>query len=538
VKCDETRPHCQRCLKMGSSCDGYGTDSPRLPGHQLRVVFAEPSTLSSFVPGQIKIENDLEGHFINLFRHRIVVLLPGHTTSTLWTSLMLQALHEEPAIRHAAVALCASLPMRSRSGNCSVMNAPYSLTQYQKALKSLQALLSNADFRSRETALMTCLLLICFEVISGDPNVALLHLEYALQILKKAEHDVDDSLVQAFTRLDIQASSYMGDRIPSIAPPKDEPIPSTFNSLRDAESVLRMEQNKLYRFIRSKGNTYRHSEPGLIPLEVLGYAQDLQERLVRWNLAFVSSLKQTRLLLNNKTAGAISLLQIHHLASTILVANCLYSEETIYDLYDKEFARIITLSEKILLLSNSNGDPPPRTPTSTSSPASSITSSPTSDQSLDIFNFSVDTGIIQPLYVTASKCRIPSLRRHAISLLRRVSQQEGIWNGIVLAKIAQRVIEIEEDLEEGTFTLSPTEADPFPSSQTTPEHTDRDYTSQPRLPEHRRVHGVLRNVDAHRLHARIVCYRRLNGMDGEWDDHESFVHWRQEDLVTWSSMAK
>jgi hypothetical protein len=122
--------------------------------------------------------------------------------------------------------------------------------------------------------------------------------------------------------------------------------------------------------------------------------------------------------------------------------------------------------------------------------------------------------------------------------MRRVSQQEGIWNGIVLAKIAQRVIEIEEDLEEGTFTLSPTEADPFPSSQTTPEHTDRDYTSQPRLPEHRRVHGVLRNVDAHRLHARIVCYRRLNGMDGEWDDHESFVHWRQEDLVTWSSMAK
>lgn len=414
------------------------------------------------------------------------------------------------------------------------MNAPYSFTQYHKALNSLRALLSREDFRSTEAVLLTCILLMCFEVISGCSEIALLHLDHALQILKKAEYAVDEALVQAYVRLDIQASTYMGDRIPLITLPNDVPLPSIFTSLREAESFLRTIQNKLFHFVKSKGNVYRYSEPGHIPLEVLGVAKDLQEQLEQWKTAFLSSLKLIRSLHDPKTVGSISLLQIHHLTSTILAANCLYSEETIYDQYDSEFTSIVNLSEKLLSLSSSNE-------TLYSTTASHI-SSPSSGQYLDNLNFSIDLGIVQPLYVTATKCRIPSLRRHAVSLMRRFSHQEGIWNGPIIAKIAQRVIEVEEGLEEGTFADPLTDLMQSTFFRATQEldtnvrtniNTSGNLASEPRPPEHKRVHGIIRNVDTQHFHARVVCQRRPNGMDGEWDHLESFVHWTQKDLVKW-----
>jgi hypothetical protein len=476
----------------------------------------------------------MEGQFINLFRHHIAALLPGHTTCTLWTSLILQAFHEEPAIRFASLAVCTSLALRNRLGTSSVVNAPYSLTQYQRALNSLRTLLSHQDFRSREAVLITCILLMCFEVISGHSEIALLHLDHALQILKKAEYAVDESLVQAYVRLDIQASTYMGDRTPLITLPNEVVLPAIFASLREAESFLRTVQNKLFHFVKSKANVYRYSEPGHIPLEVLGIAKDLQEQLEQWKRAFLSSLKLVPSLHDPKTVGSINLLQIHHLTSTILAANCLHSEETIYDQYDSEFTSIVNLSENLLSLLSPNQILYSTTPR--------YISSSSSDQWLDKLNFSVDLGIVQPLYVTATKCRIPSLRRHAVSLMRRFSHQEGIWNGPIIAIIAQRVIEVEEGLEEGAFTIPLTGIKPPTFSQATQEldtgvraniNAYCNVASEPRPPEHNRVHGIIREVDNQRFHARVVCHRRPNGMDGEWDYLESFVHWTQEDLVNW-----
>jgi len=374
---------------------------------------------------------------------------------------------------------------------------------------------------------------MCFEVISDHPEIALLHLEHALRILKRAEYAVDDSLIQAYVRLDIQASTYMGDRTPMITLPNEMSLPSIFSSLREAEAFLRAVQNKLFHFVKSKANVYRYSEPGHIPLEVLGAIKDLKKRLQRWKTTFLSSLKLVRSLHDYKTVGSINLLQIHHLTSTILAANCLYSEETIYDQYDAEFTSIVNLSERLLSSSSSNE-------TGYSTKASDICA-PSSDQCLDKWNISVDLGIIQPLYVTATKCRISSLRRHAVSLMRRSFHQEGIWNGPIMAKVAQRVIEVEEGREEGTLNILATDAMPPTLSRATqgPDAnagtqltTYCSLASELRPLEHKRVHGIIRNVDAKRLRARVVCSRRANGMDGEWDHVESIVHWTRDDLLT------
>jgi hypothetical protein len=53
--------------------------------------------------------------------------------------------------------------------------------------------------------------------------------------------------------------------------------------------------------------------------------------------------------------------------------------------------------------------------------------------------------LVPPLYLTATRCRDPFIRRRALSILWATSRQEGIWNSDMLAKIAERLISIEED---------------------------------------------------------------------------------------------
>jgi hypothetical protein len=59
-------------------------------------------------------------------------------------------------------------------------------------------------------------------------------------------------------------------------------------------------------------------------------------------------------------------------------------------------------------------------------------------------SFSLDFGIVGPLYDVAARCRDPVIRRRAIAVLRATARQEGIWDGALVAHVADRVVEIEE----------------------------------------------------------------------------------------------
>jgi hypothetical protein len=59
--------------------------------------------------------------------------------------------------------------------------------------------------------------------------------------------------------------------------------------------------------------------------------------------------------------------------------------------------------------------------------------------------FTMDSGVIGPLYDVAASCRDPILRRQAIFLLKTLSRQEGAWDSDLAARVAERVIAIEEE---------------------------------------------------------------------------------------------
>jgi hypothetical protein len=63
--------------------------------------------------------------------------------------------------------------------------------------------------------------------------------------------------------------------------------------------------------------------------------------------------------------------------------------------------------------------------------------------------FSMDTLLMSPLYFVASRCRHPVIRREAIRCLATANRQEGLWESRTLARVAQRVMEIEEEGMEG-----------------------------------------------------------------------------------------
>lgn len=58
--------------------------------------------------------------------------------------------------------------------------------------------------------------------------------------------------------------------------------------------------------------------------------------------------------------------------------------------------------------------------------------------------FSLAPGIVCPLYVVATHCRDPALRRRALALLERTHRKEGQWDSLVAATNARAIMEAEE----------------------------------------------------------------------------------------------
>ena len=59
--------------------------------------------------------------------------------------------------------------------------------------------------------------------------------------------------------------------------------------------------------------------------------------------------------------------------------------------------------------------------------------------------FTFEIGAVPPLFFTAMKCRIPSLRRFALDLLDRAPRKECTWGAASTAELACRLMLVEED---------------------------------------------------------------------------------------------
>jgi hypothetical protein len=55
-------------------------------------------------------------------------------------------------------------------------------------------------------------------------------------------------------------------------------------------------------------------------------------------------------------------------------------------------------------------------------------------------------GVIMSIYIVATRCREPSIRRDAIAALREWPSKNGIWDSLHIAQVAEWIMGIEEKM--------------------------------------------------------------------------------------------
>jgi hypothetical protein len=136
-----------------------------------------------------------------------------------------------------------------------------------------------------------------------------------------------------------------------------------------------------------------------------------------WNTAFKNFLDlNENKLSDNEKKGTIILHILKTIGfMTLRINRSPLDDQTVWDQFCPMYERIVDLAEEII--GSRSGVP----------------------------TFTLDMGIIGPLYEVVARCRDPFIRRRALALLKSANMHEGVWNSSLTATVAERVIQIEEE---------------------------------------------------------------------------------------------
>jgi hypothetical protein len=124
----------------------------------------------------------------------------------------------------------------------------------------------------------------------------------------------------------------------------------------------------------------------------------------------------------------------------VWLSSSVSTEESIFDEQTEAFSAIVNLAGTMSSDSYVGAGKPGDTPVA-STPADCPHS----------LTFEMD--VTPPLYFVAVKCRVPSIRRAAISLLETtMPRTEGIWIASLCVAVAKRIIQVEEEDHPGCWT--------------------------------------------------------------------------------------
>jgi Fungal specific transcription factor domain/Fungal Zn(2)-Cys(6) binuclear cluster domain len=457
VKCDEQKPACSRCLKSGRQCDGYSIDGRRPNQYPLQIVHWQPNTLALH---RISIDvagNKEERRAFHFFRENSAADFPGFFESSFWGQLVLQASQAEPSIRHAVIAL-GSLHETVQQEEWTLLKSgracdPFALQQCNKAIGHLNQNIYSYGQHSKEMLLMSCAIFICFESLQGNYESALSHMQSGLRIFRdwqaeasklsppgtasSSQHhqSVDSEIVQMFSRLNVQTLLFPDTHLlPTDFVKQDarliiDSVPGAFTTLKEARDCLdNCMSYKLQASVAAYFNR-QGSENDSGP----GQPQDStnEHLLPQWSAAFDAFVEKAGPSLTPKNLQGAMLLEIQYKCAKILLSVGMPPRETGFDDFGALFESIISLATTVIHRSGSCGI------------------------SERAGHFSFETGLVPPLYFTATRCRDPWIRRQALSLLSSTPRQECIWNSEMLSKIAERLILIEEERDDiGQVTRS------------------------------------------------------------------------------------
>ncbi|KAJ9292697.1 transcriptional regulator family: Fungal Specific TF [Paecilomyces variotii] len=436
VKCDEEKPACRRCRSSKRKCDGYNEQSN---GHKPTSTYhtsaprISPDSRLVLRPGTRE-----ERQYAELFCTRTSQAIAGFFASEFWGRVLPQLSFREPAVRHAIIAVSATHEQRILAAASSVQqsstvsqtqrNERFVLEQYNKAIYHLVAHSSSPTGGRVEPTLITCCLFIFLEIIRGNFSQALNHVEAGLNIITDLKRRgildaVDKELVELFVRLNIQKSLFGRPLITLNAPKPIQDSSSccraSFSTIPEARVLLDSLTERALKFIRL---TKSGQDCSMTTTELLGEQAHITTALDDWSRQFENLTKKSKRTKQSDSRGPL-ILKMQYLVARIWLKTCLSPDEMVFDNHISDFEEIISNASTFM--------------------NEATNSQNKKDESYD--TFCGDMGIIPPLYYTAVKCREPILRRKAIDLISNYNRREGMWDGIMYAKVAEFVVAREEE---------------------------------------------------------------------------------------------
>ncbi|KAK0631014.1 hypothetical protein B0T17DRAFT_616591 [Bombardia bombarda] len=498
VKCDESRPACQRCITTGRVCEGYGiwggggnrygpdrhpfNKTARNPSRQgianvqacsaISVVPRAPASTSVLVSGEKEIS------CFEWFVNRTAPKLPGTFSSRFWNTLIIPASLNEPAISHAVLALSSvhkrgiAIPDSQRN-DPGVDAAPgeqeeFILQHFAKAISSLALHSSSKDRASFRIALITCIVFVCLDYLRGELQTALLHLRHGLRILgqmqilscntnedgsrvlclKQSRDLTDEWIVEAFSRLNLQVQLFRHPFhhhhpypviLQVVALPDLETIVA-FTSIKEAWEHMTHILNRVMSLTHQARERERmtpspHREESIDNL--LQHQQTTRRSLSRWSHLF-DAFQGNSSAEERVPSFSQEELETVHLSLRVHHTMASIMAETCLQPGDESVFDSHT-SLFLLLLKQSA-----RMSTLAELRNQPVVGGIFLGKPFNMSGSVVDLGWIAPLYYTAIKCRVHRIRLQAIRFLESQPHREGIWDARITSCIARKIMRIEE----------------------------------------------------------------------------------------------
>ncbi|KAL5333090.1 hypothetical protein BJX70DRAFT_392452 [Aspergillus crustosus] len=448
VKCDEKRPSCGKCLVSGRVCDGYGIwGQPSIAQTAIQQQHATSPSYS--LPALPDLANE-EKRYLDRFRNLLVDKLSQPFGSHFWSSVVTQLSMTEPAVLHASIALASAYDsLVPGSGQVaatdSALPASFTLRQYNRAIRALTSKVSPEALPSLRAAVVSCVLFICLEIMRGDANAMQAHFSSGIQLLRQLQHGdrtssskggtilvkhhaeaLDDHLVDVFTRLNLHflmlghGSQLKQTFVPSFINDRRMWIPRRFfNSNQARQSLTVILVSSIHLLKEAEQHTFSTNlYPPPPSAAVLERQDTLQAGLSEWVAAYDNSIDELRVTESSNHRLGLIMLRIYADMFIPLLATSLSIKETAYDAHTPVFESLIKSYREVL---DSHSNP----------------------------FFTIDIGFFPPVYCTVLKCRDSRIRHEALSLLRRFRHMEGPWTGPILAKVAEYVVNLEEEHFQG-----------------------------------------------------------------------------------------
>ncbi|KAJ6128659.1 Protein of unknown function DUF3468 [Penicillium samsonianum] len=402
-------------------------------------------------PSQVGLSH-VERWYLDLFKTHTSRKCTGSMIDDFWQRLVHTVAEEEPAVRHAAIALSSmhwqfmeesadsfkskSLSVAKPSGK---KTPSFTLAQCTKTLVSLRQRLTKGDTYTtssshREAVLVACIMLVSLSLFQGDVKAVTSHLRSGYSVLmewQKVNFDGNPSglvLMRAFSDLQLHRITFSQPQHDIESEADDLPLWQAITVCRPVHGYSAMSEsdfaivlgatitaNYPLGFQHRIGSSLRGLNTALADLLYQNRAEkSLIERLLNWKREFHAFISVHRDTLWPQDRGPIILIELWTMASDIILA-CLKNplDEMSYDSSLPLFQRMNELAALYLSLAEQAS------------------------------MFSTKPMLLQILHFNATKCRDWHTRRETLRLVRNSQRREGFWTSDHFVAMLEYVIKQE-----------------------------------------------------------------------------------------------